>query len=73
MKNSECMFSCCNTSMHPLQMGYTPLHFAAIRDDTTVMKILLSTPGVDVNIEGEVSCFTGCKKSSVTCMCEGIG
>ena len=39
----------------PLQGGITPLHNAAIRDHTTCLERLISAPGIDVNIQTEVS------------------
>ena len=41
--------------LYPLQHGNTPLHFAAMGGHTTCVERLLSTPGIDVNIENEVS------------------
>ena len=35
--------------------GYTPLHWAAEKGDTTCVEHLLSAPGIDVNIKSEVS------------------
>ena len=37
--------------MYPLQYGYTPLHDAAKGGYSTIVKHLLSTPGIDVNIK----------------------
>ena len=39
----------------PLKGGYTPLHWAAREGHTTCVERLLSTPGISVNIKGEVS------------------
>ena len=41
--------------LYPLQDGHTPLHLAAKEGDTTRVKSLLSTPGIDVNIKDRVS------------------
>ena len=41
--------------LYPLQYGYTALHIAARRGHTICVDNLLSTPGIDVNIENEVS------------------
>ena len=40
---------------HPLQDGYTPLHYAAKGGHTTCVEHLLSTPGIDVMIQDKVS------------------
>ena len=37
------------------QDGYAPLHYAAKGGHTTCMKQLLSTPGINVNIQDKVS------------------
>ena len=45
--------------LYPLQWnGYTPLHFAAKGGHTNCVEHLLSTPGIDVNIEDRVSWST---------------
>ena len=36
--------------LYPLQDGYTPLYLAACGGHTTCVERLLSTPGIDVNI-----------------------
>ena len=36
--------------LYPLQNGNTPLHLAAREGHTTCVEHLLSTPGIDVNI-----------------------
>ena len=41
--------------LYPLQDGDTPLHLAAMGGRTTCVECLLSTPGIDVSIENEVS------------------
>ena len=42
--------------LYPLQWGgHTPLHIAAKGGHTTCVEHLLSTPGIDVNIEDMVS------------------
>ena len=41
--------------LYPLQYGNTPLHVAAMGGHTTCMEHLLSTPGIDVNIQDKVS------------------
>ena len=41
--------------LYPLQIGDTPLHFAARGGHTTCVEHLLSTPGIDVNIKNMVS------------------
>ena len=41
--------------LYPLQDGDTPFHLAAEGIDTTCVERLLSTPGIDVNIEDWVS------------------
>ena len=42
--------------MYPFQRGgYTPLHLAAEGGHTTCVEHLLSTPGIDVNIQNKVS------------------
>ena len=41
--------------LYPLQDGNTPLHLAAGRGHTACVEHLLSTPGIDVNIEDKVS------------------
>ena len=52
--------SCYAHTLYPLQGGCTPLHLAAIRGHTTCVELLLSTPGIDVNIKDEVSWFIEC-------------
>ena len=37
--------------LYPLQDGYAPLHYAAEGGHTTCVEHLLSTPGIDVNID----------------------
>ena len=44
--------------LYPLQRGYTPIHLAAKEGHTACVERLLSTPGIDVNIKGEVSWST---------------
>ena len=47
--------------LYPLQdEGNTPLHFAAMGGHTTCVEHLLSTPGIDVNIENKVSWSIEC-------------
>ena len=46
--------------LYPLQDGYTPLHYAAERGNTTSVEHLLSTPGIDVNIKDRVSWSIEC-------------
>ena len=41
--------------LYPLQFGHTPLYYAAMGGHTTIVEHLLSTPGIDVNIQEEVS------------------
>ena len=41
--------------LYPLQYGRTLLHLAGKEAITTWLDHLLSTPGIDVNIEDEVS------------------
>ena len=41
--------------LYPLQDGYTPLHLAVMEDHATCVEHLLSTSGIDVNIENKVS------------------
>ena len=41
--------------LYPLQRGYTPLHWAAREDYTACVEHLLSAPGIDVNIQDNVS------------------
>ena len=41
--------------LYPLQLGNTPLHVATMGSHTTCMEHLLSTPGIDVNIQDKVS------------------
>ena len=41
-------------TVYPLQWGDTPLHFHAMEGPTTCTEHL-STPGIDVNINDEVS------------------
>ena len=43
--------------MNPLQYHNTPLHYAARGGHTTCVEHLLSTPGINVNIKGEVSWY----------------
>ena len=45
--------------LYPLQFGHTPLHCAAMEGHTTCVERLLSTPGIDVNIQTYVSLFAG--------------
>ena len=40
---------------YPLQDGNTPLYLAAGSGHTTCVEHLLSTPGIDVNIQNKVS------------------
>ena len=42
-------------TIYTLQDGYTPLHLAAEGGHTTCVEHLLSTPGIDVNIQNIVS------------------
>ena len=42
---------------YPLQNGHTPLLLAACRGDPACIKLLLSTPGIDVNIGETVSWY----------------
>ena len=42
--------------LYPLQDDDTPLHLAAKGGHTTCVEHLLSTPGIDVNIQDRVSC-----------------
>ena len=42
--------------LYPLQFGDTPLHHAARGGHTMCVECLLSTPGINVNIVGKVSC-----------------
>ena len=44
--------------LYPLQYGYTPIHLATKEGHTACVEHLLSTPGIDVNIKGEVSWST---------------
>ena len=44
--------------LYPLQGGYASLHEAAKGGHSTIVKHLLSTPGIDVNIKGKVSWST---------------
>ena len=45
-----------NIILYPLQIySYTPLHLAAMGGHTTCVEHLLSTPGIDVNIQDEVN------------------
>ena len=46
--------------LYPLQWGDTPIYLAARGDHTTCVEHLLSTPGIDVNIEKIVSGSTKC-------------
>ena len=46
------MYMC---TLYPLQDGGTPLHLAVWRGHTTCVEHLLSTPGIDVNIQDKVS------------------
>ena len=46
--------------LYPLQLGQTPLHYAAMVGDATCVEHLLSTPGIDVNITNVVSWSIGC-------------
>ena len=39
--------------LYPLQAGFTPLHYAAMKGHTTCVERLLSAPGIDVNILDE--------------------
>ena len=41
--------------LYPLQNGITPLCSAAIKGHTTCLERLISAPGIDVNIQTEVS------------------
>ena len=41
--------------LYPLQYGDTPLHYAAKGGHITCVEHLLSTPGIDVNIQDKVS------------------
>ena len=41
--------------LYSLQEGNTPLHLAAMGGHTTCVECLLSTPGIDVNIQNVVS------------------
>ena len=41
--------------LYPLQDGDTPLSIALRQGHTTCVERLLSTPGIDVNIKGDVS------------------
>ena len=41
--------------LYPLQDGHTPLHLATRRGHTTCVEHLISTSGIDVNIEDGVS------------------
>ena len=41
--------------LYLLQGGYTPLHLAAKGGHTSCVEHLLSTPGIDVNIQNKVS------------------
>ena len=44
--------------LYPLfQHGIAPLHYAARGGLTTCVELLLSTPGIDVNIEDKVSLY----------------
>ena len=43
--------------LYPCQDGYTPLHYAAMGGNITCVEHLLSTPGIDVNIQDKVSWF----------------
>ena len=43
--------------LYSLQNGYAPLHLAAREGHTTCVERLLSTPGIDVNIRNDVSCY----------------
>ena len=42
--------------LNPLQDGDTPLQLAAKGGHTACVEHLLSTPGIDVNIQNKVSC-----------------
>ena len=42
------------------QDGCTPLHFAAMEGHTTCVELLISTPGIDVNIMNGVSLSIEC-------------
>ena len=46
--------------LYPLQIGYTPLFLAAKKCDIACVEHLLSTPGIDVNIEDRVSWSIQC-------------
>ena len=46
--------------LYPFQNGRTALHWAAILDNSTCVERLLSTPGIDVNIQDEVSWSIEC-------------
>ena len=41
--------------LYPPQDRYTPLCLAVVRGHTTCVEHLLSTPGIDVNIQDKVS------------------
>ena len=42
--------------LYPLQQRFTPLHHAVVGGHTTCVELLLSTPGIDVNIKNMVRC-----------------
>ena len=41
--------------LYPLQYGRTPLHTASSEGQSPCVELLLSTPGIDVNIKDKVS------------------
>ena len=45
---------------YPLQLDYAPLHYAADGGHTACVEHLLSTPGINVNIQSKVSCQSMC-------------
>ena len=59
------MYMC---TLYPLQDGGTPLHLAVWRGHTTCVEHLLSTPGIDVNIQDKVSQSIDYDCKSMYCM-----
>ena len=51
-----------NEFLYPFQIGNTPLHLAAKGGHTACVEHLLSTPGIDVNINDKVSWSIKCEQ-----------